>query len=314
MALDLQAKGFLDASAEQGAKDFSEMTVLEARSLNAGFPDIQGDAEEVASVRDLLVRGSAGMLPARVYHPAPGETLPVLVYFHGGGWVIGSIDVVDRMARTLANSGRCVVVTVGYRVSPETKFPGPVEDCYEATSWVAEHVAELGGDPNWIAVGGDSAGANMAAAVALMARDRKGPSLAFQLLIYPTVATAKGTTFASYETNGYDYMTTKASMEWFYEHYLADPADAENPYAVPLRAKDFSGLPPAHVLTAEYDPLHDEGVAYADALAKAGVPTTTSNYEGAIHGFIWMAGVIDMGKTALNDLGKVLREAYKSSR
>jgi acetyl esterase len=150
----------------------------------------------------------------------------------------------------------------------------------------------------------------MAAAVALMARDRKRPKLSFQLLIYPTVAPAKGTTFESYETNGYDYMTTKASMEWFYEHYLADPADASNPYAVPLLAEDFRGLPPAHVLTAEYDPLHDEGVAYARKLADAGVPTTTSEYAGAIHGFIWMSGVIDLGRSALNDLGRVLREAH----
>jgi acetyl esterase len=299
----------LDEFAAAGLRDFADMTVLEARSLNGGFDALQDPQEEVASVREILVDGAAGQLPARVYHPSPGEALPVVVYFHGGGWVIGNLDVVDKPVRTLANAAGCVVVTVQYRISPETKFPGPAEDCYAATAWVAAHAAELGGDRDRLAVAGDSAGGSLAAAVALMARDRGGPQIAFQLLIYPTVAPADGGEFESYRSNGAGYMTTAASMRWFYRHYLTDGADEqENPYAFPLRAKDFRGLPPAHVVTAQYDPLHDEGVAFAAALAEAGVATTSANYDGVIHGFFWMPARIAKGRTAAGDVAAVLRQ------
>jgi acetyl esterase len=309
MSLDPDVQELLDEFAAAGLRDFADMTVLEARSLNGGFDALQGDGEDVASVREILVDGSAGQLPARVYHPRPGEELPVVVYFHGGGWVIGNLDVVDKPVRTLANAAGCVVVTVQYRISPETKFPGPAEDCYAATAWVAGHAAELGGDASRLAVAGDSAGGNLAAAVALMARDRGTPAIAFQLLIYPTLAPAQDSEFGSYRSNGEGYMTTAASMRWFYQHYLADAAgERDNPYAFPLRAKDLRGLPPAHVVTAEHDPLHDEGLAYASALAAAGVTTTTADYEGVIHGFFWMPARIAKGKTVAADLAEVLRQ------
>jgi acetyl esterase len=309
MSLDPDVQQLLDEFAAGGLRDFADMTVLEARSLNGGFDALQGDGEDVASVREILVDGAAGRLPARVYHPRPGHQLPVLVYFHGGGWVIGNLDVVDKPIRALANAAGCVVVTVQYRISPETKFPGAPEDCYAATAWVAAHAAELGADAGRLAVGGDSAGGNLAAAVALLARDRGTPSIAFQLLIYPTVAPAENSEFDSYTSNGHGYMTTAASMRWFYQQYLADPAgERDNPYAFPLRAKDLRGLPPAHVVTAQYDPLHDEGVAYATALAEAGVETTTADYSGVIHGFFWMPARIAKGRTVAADMAQVLRE------
>lgn len=309
MSLDPDVQELLDEFAAGGLRDFAEMTVLEARSFNGGFDALQGEGEDVASVREILVDGAAGQLPARVYHPRPGQVLPVVVYFHGGGWVIGNLDVVDKPCRALANAADCVVVTVQYRISPETKFPGSVEDCYAATAWVAAHAAELGADPGRLAVAGDSAGGNLAAAVALMARDRGAPDIAFQLLIYPTVAPAENSKFGSYISNGEGYMTTAASMRWFYEHYLADVAgELDNPYAFPLHAEDLRGLPPAHVVTAEYDPLHDEGVAYATALAEAGVETTAADYPGVIHGFFWMPARIAKGRTVVGDMAQVLRE------
>lgn len=309
MSLDPDVQQLLDEFAAAGLRDFADMTVLEARALNGGFDALQGEAEDVASVREITVDGSAGRLPARVYHPSPGQELPVLVYFHGGGWVIGNLDVVDKPVRTLANASGCAIVTVQYRISPETKFPGPAEDCYAATAWVAAHAAELGVDAGRLAVGGDSAGGNLAAAVALMARDRGTPAIAFQLLIYPTVAPAEDSEFGSYVTNGSGYMTTAASMRWFYQHYLADvAAERDNPYAYPLRSKDLRGLPSAHVVTAEYDPLHDEGVAYATALAEAGVATTAADYDGVIHGFFWMPGRIAKGAAVAADIAGVLRE------
>jgi len=221
--------------------------------------------------------------------------------------VIGDIEVVDRPCRALANAGHCVIASVNYRLSPETKFPGPVEDCYAATHWLAAHAAGLGADPSRIGVGGDSAGGNLAAAVALMARDRAGPKLAFQLLIYPVTAPAKGTAFGSYTENADNYLLTRAAMEWFWDHYLNGEEQGRNPYASPLFAADHSRLPPAMVITAEFDPLRDEGQAYARKLREAGVDVKTSHYEGLIHGFFWMAGVIDRGRDLIDEMGKELR-------
>ena len=179
MPLNAQAQVLLEEMSKQGLPPFEQMSPTFARVVAMSFRDLQGEPENVAEVRDILVPGPAGKLPVRVYHPAPGEKLPLLAYLHGGGWVIGDIEVVDRPCRALANAGHCVVASVNYRLSPETKFPGPVEDCYAATAWLAAHAAELGADPARVGVGGDSAGGNLSAAVALMARDRNGPKLAF---------------------------------------------------------------------------------------------------------------------------------------
>ena len=307
MPVNPQVQAILDEFAKQGLPPFEQMSPTQARLVALGFRDLQGEPEDVGEVRDILVPGPAGALPVRLYHPAPGVSLPLVVYFHGGGWVIGDIELVDKPCRALANASRCVVASVNYRLSPETKFPGPVEDCYAATRWLAEHPKDVGADGQFLVVSGDSAGGNLAAAVALMARDRGAPAISYQLLIYPVTTTAAGNTSASYRDNADGYLLTKAGMEWFWDHYLASAEDGKNPYASPLQAADLNGLPPAMVITAEFDPLRDEGQAYAKRLQEAGVIVTTSYYEGLIHGFFWMAGALDAGKQLIAGIGSELR-------
>lgn len=304
-----QVQGLLEQMEAQGLPPFDQMSVPQARDVAMAFRDLQGEPEQVGEVRDLVVPGPAGQLPVRVYHPEPGTALPLLVYFHGGGWVIGNIEVVDKPCRALANASRCVVAAVQYRLAPETKFPGAPEDCHAATKWLAEHAGELGADGGRLIVGGDSAGGNLAAVVALMARDRGGPSVAYQLLIYPATA-PMSTDFASRVDNAEGYLLTTPSMVWFWDHYLSSPADATNPYATPISASDLSGLPPAMVITAEFDPLRDEGAAYAERLQQAGVTVKTSRYNGVIHGFFWMAGVLDVGREVIAEMGDELRKQF----
>lgn len=306
MALKGDVAELLAQMEAQGLPPFDEMSVPQARDVIMAFRDLQGEPEDVAEIRDILVPGPAGNLPVRIYNPGPGTPRPLVVYFHGGGWVVGNIEVVDKPCRALANASGCVVASAQYRLAPETKFPGPVEDCYAVTAWLVEHAAEVGGDPSRVAVAGDSAGGNLAAAVALMSRDRGGPQLAYQLLIYPVTAPARGTQFASYRDNADGYLLTRGGMEWFWDHYLASPDDGDNPYAAPLRAPDVSGLPPAMVVTAEFDPLRDEGAAYADRLREAGVKVTASRYDGVVHGFFWMGGVLTDGRAVLTEMADQL--------
>jgi acetyl esterase len=316
MPINPQVQALLDEFAKQGLPPFEEMSVPQARMVALGFRDLQGEPENVAEVRDIVVPGPAGALPVRLYTPSPGpspgKALPLVVYFHGGGWVIGDVELVDRPCRALANASGCVVASVNYRISPETKFPGPAEDCYAVTSWLSEHAKSVGADSHSLVVAGDSAGGNLAAAVALMARDRGGPAIAYQLLIYPVTTTAAGNSFASYSDNAEGYLLTRAGMVWFWDHYLASPEDGKNPYASPLHAADLSGLPPAMVITAEFDPLRDEGLAYAKRLREAGVSVKASHYDGMIHGFFWMAGALDRGKEVIAEMGNELRKQFSA--
>jgi acetyl esterase len=264
-----------------------------------------GPGEDVAEVRDLTVSTPDGPIPARAYIPYGETPLPVVVFFHGGGWVIGSIETHDAPCRELANRSGAIVVSVEYRLAPEHPFPAAPEDCYAATSWVAEHASEFGGDPSRLAVAGDSAGGNLSAVVALMAVERGGPPLRFQLLIYPATDFRMG--YASIDENGNGgYFVTKADMHWFFGHYGADPTDWR---ASPLLAPDHSGLPPALVLTAEYDPLRDEGEAYARKLEEAGVPVTLRRYDGQIHGFLGMTAAVDRAREAVDQAAADLRQA-----
>jgi acetyl esterase len=307
-----QVRALLDEFEKQGLPPFEQMSVTQAREVTLGFRDLQGEPENVAEVRDILVPGPAGALPVRLYYPAKGEALPLVVFFHGGGWVIGDLETVDRPCRALANSSRCIVASVNYRLSPETKFPGPAEDCYAATRWLADHAKDIGANGRFLAVAGDSAGGNLAAVVSLMARDRGGPAISYQVLIYPVTVPAEGNQFASYRDNGDGYMLTKPGMEWFWNHYLASSADGKNPYASPLHASDLSRLPPAMVITAEFDPLRDEGKEYAKRLQEAGVKVKTSHYQGLIHGFFWMAGALSAGKDLIAEIGNELRQQAAS--
>ena len=244
-------------------------------------------------------------MPVRIYIPEGSGPFPILMWYHGGGWVIGDLESADGPSRHLCVGADCVVVSVDYRLAPETKFPGPAEDCYAATQWVMNNAAAINGDPARVAVGGDSAGGNLAAAVSLMARDRNGPAISFQLLVYPV--TERNFSTASYHDNATGYSLTQAGMRWFWDQYLADDADAANPYAAPAQAANLSGLPPALVITAEFDPLRDEGEAYAVLLRNAGVPTQATRYDGMIHGFFAMPAVLDQGRRAVNEATSALK-------
>ena len=242
----------------------------------------------------------------RVYRPESETPLPVVVYFHGGGFVIGDISTHDTTCQRLAAGVPAVVVSVDYRLAPEHRFPAAVEDCDAATAWVAAHAAELGGDPARLAVAGDSAGGNLAAVVARHARDAGGPAIAFQLLVYP--ATDMTGSLPSHTENGKGYLLTSDTMAWFLDNYLAGE-NVSDPDASPLFAGDLGGLPPALVVTAEFDPLRDEGEAYAERLRQAGVKATTSRYDGMIHAFYGLDPIFDAAKRATAETVAALRDA-----
>ena len=264
----------------------------------------------VSQVRDLMAGGPHGEIPLRQYRPlgsAASETLPVLVYYHGGGWVIGDLDTHDTLCRELANGARCCVVAVDYRMSPEQRFPVAVDDCVAATYWVRREAASLGIDAARLAVGGDSAGGNLAAVVAIVARDAGDLPIAYQLLIYPATDQRRGA--PSHTSNGQGYLLTTDTMKYFHDHYLPDAARDLDWRASPLLHADLSKLPPALVLTAGYDPLRDEGMQYAERLTEAGSQATYVCFERQIHGFITMGRVLDEANSAVALCAAELRRA-----
>ena len=311
MPLDPQVQAFLDQVMATNFPSLNTLSVEEARQTVAAFGDMHGELEPVGSVDNLAVPGPGGEIPVRVYTPEQSGLLPVLVYFHGGGWVVGDLETHDALCRQLTNAASCMVVSVDYRLAPENKFPAAAEDAYAATQWVAENAATIGGDPDRIAVGGDSAGGNLAAAVVLMARDRGGPRLVHQLLIYPATDGACDT--VSCRENGQGYLLTLDMMQWFWNHYLSTDADRHNPYAAPSRAPDLRGLPPALVITAEFDPLRDEGEAYAARLRAPGVAVQLKRYDGMIHGFFSMGAVLDTARTAMEEVAASLQSAFATA-
>jgi len=293
--------------AAQGGLEVENQTPAQAR---AAFEQMRLPlpVEEVAHVEDRTVPGPGGAIPVRVYRPATAATpAAALVWFHGGGWVIGSLDSHDGLCRALANKTDAVIVSVDYRLAPEARYPAAAEDCYAATRWVAENGAAIGADGARIAVGGDSAGGNLAAAVSLMARDRSGPALRHQVLTYPV--TDHDFERPSYRDNAEGYLLTRGAMQWFWDHYVPDRAQRNDAYAAPLRAEKLVGLPPATVITAEYDPLRDEGEAYAARLREAGVPTVATRYDGQIHGFVSLFEVFEQGKAGVAQIAAALRAA-----
>jgi acetyl esterase len=311
MPLHTEAQQLLAALDAAGLPPFEHMTVPQAREAAKGFIDLQGEPEEIVT-DDRRVPGPAGDIPSRIYTPGGDGPKPVIMYFHGGGWVIGDLDVCDNPVRRIANRTGAVVVSVDYRLAPEHVYPAGFDDCYAATEWVAKHAAELGGDPARVATCGDSAGGNLAAAVALAARDRQGPRLAAQLLIYPV--TNFDFTTRSYEQNGEGYLLTKGSMVWFWAHYLGPQDLGKDAFACPARADDLVGLPPAFVATAEFDPLRDEGEAYAANLRAAGVDVTAKRYDGMLHGFAWTLGATPSGAVLIDDLATAFRGAVGGAR
>ncbi|HLI06994.1 MAG TPA: alpha/beta hydrolase [Ktedonobacteraceae bacterium] len=308
MPLDPQIQAYLDQMAAMNMPPIHTLTPEQVRmgiAMQLAMENIE--PEQVARVENRTIPGPAGEIPVRIYTPQGNGPFPALVFFHGGGWVICNLDTHDGICRSLANGAGCVVVSVDYRLAPEHKFPAAPEDCYAATQWVAQNAAELNVDASHIAIGGDSAGGNLTAVVAQMARDRGGPHLVFQLLIYPATDFRMNT--VSIEENATGYFLTKDDMIWFTNHYLNSEEDKTNPLASPLLASDLSGLPPALIITAQYDPLRDEGELYGQKLREAGVPVTISRYEGVIHGFF---GSIpsDRGKQAEAEASAALRMAF----
>jgi acetyl esterase len=285
---------------------FSQMTPAQARAdfdrRNAAVVRLH---EPVGSVADRTIPGDGGPVPVRVYTPAGAGPFAAVLFFHGGGWVVGTLDSHDDVCRSLCRRAGCVVVSVDYRLSPEVKFPAGLDDCFAALRWVAANAGAVHVDPRRIAVAGDSAGGNLAAAVALMARDRGGPAIAFQALLYPVTAAYFDT--SSYHANATGYGLTRDTMIWFWKQYLAGAEDGQNPYAAPLRARSLSGLPPAFVATAGYDVLRDEGEAYAARLANEGVPVRAVRYAALHHGFIRLAAAFADAERGLHDTAEALR-------
>ena len=309
MPLHPQAKAELEFIRSLGVPENNTQTPQQARhghvDRRAADPP---PPEKVHYVEDREIPGPAGILKVRVYRPSDDDGLPMLLGIHGGGWVLGDVITEDASMRGLVNGARCVAISVEYRLSPEARFPEPLDDCYAALEWMVDHASELGGDASKVAVSGTSAGGNLAAAVALKARDEGGPDICHQVMFTPV--TDRDFTTESYRTRGEDYFLTRDSMEWFWDHYIGPDGDPQNPLASVLRAPDLSGLPDATIFTAEYDPLRDEGESYGAALSAAGVDTVCTRYDGMIHGFNLQPAKFSDGRKALNEASARLRASF----
>ena len=306
MPLDPQAQQVLDQLAALGLPPNHMVSPQQARENMRNRPRVDGP--EVAKVEDRSVSWRDAEVPVRIYTPAGTGPFPILIWCHGGGMVVGDLETADATARHLTVETGCVTVSVDYRLAPETKFPGACDDCYAAAVWASDNAASIQGDASRMAVGGDSAGGNLAAVVAQMARDRAHPDLAFQLLVYPMTALDFET--PSYVDNADGYLLTRDSMKWYWDQYLGASDDPNHPYAVPSKARSFQNLPPALVITAEFDPLRDEGETYAKNLEAAGVPTTCTRYDGMIHGFFAMSGAVDKAGQAVSQAAAAMKEAF----
>ncbi len=309
--LDPDCQRVLDLIREAGRPPYETLTPPEAREFyRAGRRILQPDPPEVTEVRNLKAPSPQGEIALRLYRglgTERGAALPALVYFHGGGWVIGDLDTHDGVCRLIANTAGCAVISVDYRLAPEHKFPAAVDDAVAATEWVAAHATSLGIDANRLAVGGDSAGGNLAAVVALVARDHGGPRLRHQLLIYPATDFVISDDPQRERFEGFPLNVV--TMNWFRDHYLRGRADYADWRASPLRANDLHGLPPAYVLTVGFDPLHLEGEAYANRLRDAGVPVQHRHIAEQMHGFFTMGKIIAAAKPATEEAARAVKAA-----
>lgn len=305
MKLDPQIAPLIEAL-DSGFPPVHTMSGAEARATIRSRFVPPAKPEAVGSVSDVTIPGGDGPITVRVYRPASDVPLPIVVYAHGGGFVFCDLDSHDGLCRNLANLLPAVIVSVGYRLAPEHRWPAAAEDVYAVTRWAAEHAAELDGDPSRLAVAGDSAGGNLAAVTALMARDRGGPALAAQLLIYPMIAADFDT--ESYRLYGKGFYNPRPALQWYWDQYVPSHADRSDPYASPLRAR-LDGLPPAVVVIAGHDPLRDEAVAYADALEAAGVPVARCTFDGGIHGFLTMP-MLDIAHDARRQATRALAKLW----
>jgi acetyl esterase len=297
MPLDPRIEAVRTRRAEAGTPPLYTLTVGQARA--ADLADVRagaGTGQPVHALTEETFPGPGGELPVRVYRPDDLPGRPVLFYYFGGGWTLGSLDTCDATCRSLANATGCVTVAAGYRLAPEHRFPAAVEDCWAGLRWAAANAPRFGGDPARIAVAGDSAGGNLAAVVALLDRDRGGPGIRHQVLVYPNTDHRARTVSA--RENDDPLLFNRRSVAWYWGHYLARPQDGDDPLASPLRARDLRGLPAATVVTAEYDPLRDEAEQYAQRMRDAGVPVELRRYDGMAHGFFSMTGLLDQARDA----------------
>src|ERR1700722_1413249 len=305
MPLDQPMANLMDDMVRAGARPMGQHSLGEARrSIATAAPRSE---EMIEEIKNLEVPGPYGPIPLRLYRPRTGPRLPALVFFHGGGWVLGSIDTHDAHCRFLANQTDGAVLSVGYRCAPEHQFPAAAEDAYAATSWIADHAHQLGIDSKRIGVAGDSAGGNLAAVVSLMARDRGCPHLQYQLLRYPVLNHSFAT--ESYSLVVHPVLLTKADMQWFWGHYLPHPSWGNHPYASPLVAATFTQLPPTIIVIAEFDPLRDEAEEYAVRLRESGVDVTVLRGDGMIHGFFGMTHAVPAARAIATELGECLQAA-----
>jgi acetyl esterase len=295
-----QARTVLAERERAGGSPMHSAPVAVSRAAQWEWLPYMGEPEPVARCETRFIPTPTAEIPVRIYTPVGAGPFPALVVFHGGCWIVGNIELSDRPHRALANASGCVVVAVNYQKAPEHPFPVPLEDCFAGFTWTVEHAAELGVDPTRVGVAGDSAGGNLAAAVCLRARTDGGAQPAVQLLIYPAVDWELDTPSARAYADGYGLST--ADMRWSWEQYVPDPRDRSNPLAAPLRAPTLAGLPPAIVVTAEFDVLRDEALRYADRLEEGDVSVSRHHYAGTIHGFLWMAGAVDECRRMLADV------------
>lgn len=311
MHVDSDTQAFLARVVASGIPPYEVLSAIAARGFyNAGRAIVAAPPEAVAELRTVSASGPNGPIELRCYRPdSRHQVLPMLVYFHGGGWVLGNLDSHDSVCRALANRSGHLVVSVDYRLAPEHPFPAGLEDAYASVCWIAEHAGELGGDAARLAIGGDSAGGNFAAIISLRARDEDGPKIAFQLLIYP--ATDFEMKSASQRTFAEGFLLTQANQRWFHRQYLSGQHDLTDWRLSPAHAADHSRLPPAHILTAQFDPLRDEGEDYAAKLLRSSVPVSAWRIPGQIHGFITMGRVIRAADIAIDELARVLKNANR---
>ena len=316
MPLDHQTQAFLEKLKGQPpieslppaiARELQRQMGMQAELLSAK------EKIQVGAVSDLTIQGAHGEVPIRIYTPAIEGPHPVFVYYHGGGWVLGDLDRFDDICRRVTKSSNCAVVSVDYPLSPENKFPTAVEAAYTAAQWVFDNAEQLQLDPNRLAVGGDSSGGNLAAVVTHLAKERKTLKIAYQVLIYPVTDASMQT--ATYREFAEGYFLTRDQMTWFFDNYLnSHEEEATNPWVSPLLFTDFTGLPPALVITAEFDPLREESEAYAERMKEAGVPVVLHRYEGTIHPFVSFADEIDKGIEAIEEVADSLRSFFGVNR
>lgn len=305
MPLDPQAQMLLEQLAM--LEEFYEPSLAEIRRRSSASSSMNGTLEPVQQIKNLTLEGPGGPIPVRIYTPQGEGPFPVLVYFHGGGWIVGSLDMVEPICRSLANSARCIVVSPSYRLAPENKFPAALEDALAVTQWTARTIGQFQGDPARLAVGGDSAGGNLAAVISQIARDQGGPALIYQLLLYPQTDLSAPLDPAS---TGLEHtMLTIERATFHTASYVRSQEDELNPQGSPLLADSLANLPPALVITTEYDLMRDQGRLYAERLQASGVSVTYKHYGDMMHGFISMATLLDRGKQALQEVGEILQSA-----